>query len=327
MAKISNARSALAFFLAFALFYIFLLKVALTPLLPSPSHPILLYSNQSRSDLRLVLKNSFRKAAHTIDLWMYAATDPLLLKQLCKQADQNIQVTLRFDHRGGTPPLPNSLHPTPIKSRGLMHRKIVIIDQALLFLGSANMTTSSLQLHDNLTIGIYHPGLAQFLLAPSHHLYTFMIGSLEGRLFLLPNLQALAHLEEQLNRAHSSIFVAMFTLTHPALIDALIHAHERGVSVQVALDRYTARGASKKSVSRLLQAGIPLLLSSSLPLLHHKWAYIDRTQLVMGSTNWTQAAFTKNDDCLLFLNSLSPDLQSQIDSLVSTISLESIQTF
>ncbi len=308
-----------------ALFYGCLIKAALSPNLPSPEKPIILYSNQKRDDFRLVLKKSFAAATQAMTLWMYAATDPLLLRHLQKKADEGVHVTLHFDKRSGTPSLPDSLHARALKSKGLMHRKIVVIDGATVFLGSANMTSSSLQLHDNLSIGLYHSGVAQFLQSGSHGNYSFQIGTppIQALLWLLPDLNALSELENQVDSANSSIFIAMFTLTQTDLLDALIRAHRRGVSVTLALDRYTARGASQKSVKKLLEAGVEILLSSGLPLLHHKWAYIDEKQLILGSTNWTEAAFRKNHDCLLFLTPLSPLLKQQIESIASSIRLES----
>lgn len=256
---------------------------------------------------------------------MYAATDTLLLEQLKKRARDGIHISLHYEPRGGTPALPDSLHPHPLKSKGLMHRKIVIADDQLIFLGSANMTTSSLELHDNLSIGLYHPGVSLFLKSPTQKTYSFQLAhsNINGLLWLLPDPLALTEIEKQIDEAQSSIFIAMFTFTQDRLIDALISAHKRGVCVTLALDRYTARGASRKAVKRLTDAGIEIIVSAGLPLLHHKWAYIDQKQLILGSTNWTEAAFRKNEDVLLFLRNLPTPFQKQVESLLSTIRMES----
>jgi cardiolipin synthase A/B len=293
--------------------------VALSPSLPSSSRPLILYSNQNRDDLRLIFKKSFAYATHSIDIWMYSATDTQLLNQLQKRAENGLKVSIHFDKRGGTPPLPDSLHPHIVKSKGLMHRKIILIDDSTVFLGSANMTTSSLQHHDNLSVGIYNSDLVQFLKSPTDK--TFQLDS--GLLWLLPDPKALTEIENKIDAASSSIFIAMFTLTQTDLIDALIRAKERGVNVKLAIDRYTARGASKKAVQKLTSAGIEIFLSAGLPLLHHKWAYIDNQELILGSTNWTEAAFRKNDDVLLFLSPLPKHAKSRIESIISAIQMES----
>lgn len=309
-----------------AALYSFLIRAALSPSLPSPEKPLLFYSNQTRDDVRLVLKKSFEKARSSISITMYAITDEELLKTLLQKAQKGLAVRLWHDPRSGSTRPPAPLIATPVKTKGLMHRKIVVIDDSQVFLGSANMTTSSLVLHDNLTLGFYHPPLAQFLNHPYKTFFDFKIGHQSAELWLLPDPAALDVLLRALAEARSSIFVAMFTLTHPQLLQALVLAHQRGIQVTVALDHYAARGASKKAVQFLQSQQIPLIFSQGAQLLHHKWAYIDRTTLILGSTNWTQAAFTKNQDCLLFLYNLTKPQQKLFDCLYDTITVESKET-
>jgi phosphatidylserine/phosphatidylglycerophosphate/cardiolipin synthase-like enzyme len=306
--------------LLLAALYAFLIRAALCPSLPSPHQPLLFYSNQKRDDLRLVLKRAFKQAQKSIDITMYAITDPELLLQLEKKSQQGTAIHL-FHDRHNTPS--TSLSATPIKTKGLMHRKIVVIDNSQIFLGSANLTTSSLLLHDNLTLGFYHPALAHFLQNPYPPSFHFTIDNQPAEIWLLPAPGALEALLKALQNARSSIFVAMFTLTHPDLLQALVDAQRRGITVTVALDRYAARGASKKAVDFLRFHHIPLLFSQGLQLLHHKWAYIDRSSLILGSTNWTKAAFTKNQDCLLFLHHLNIKQLKLFDRLCDTIQSES----
>lgn len=317
--RVARKSKLLVILISFAALYGFCIKAALSPVLPSPSNPLQIYSNQTRDDLRLVLKKSFTDAIHSVDLWMFAATDPLLLNLLQSKAESGTTVHLHYDKRGGTPTLSPLLHPHIVKSKGLMHRKIVIIDDAIVYLGSANMTSSSLQLHDNLSVGIYDPALANFLKAPTGKTHLFK----GGLLWLLPDPTAIQELIRRIDQARSSIFVAMFTLTQNDLIDALIRAKKRGIDVKLAIDRYTARGASKKGVQKLLEAGLEIFHSVGLPLLHHKWAYIDQKELILGSTNWTEAAFRKNDDLLLFLDDLSQEHKKQMKTLIRSIEQES----
>lgn len=271
-----------------------------------------------RDDLRLSLKKTFTNARTSIDLWMYAATDSPLIAHLQKQAEKGVHVAIHYDKNGGTSHLPAPIHAHPIRCKGLMHRKITIVDSSTVFIGSANLTTSSLDHHDNLSLGIYDPKLAHFLLHPTAKTYTFR----HGHLWLLPDLGAIQAIAQKINAATRSIFVAMFTLTQDNLLDALIRAHHRGVHVFVAIDHYTARGASKKAIQKLRAAQIPVSQSVGLHLLHHKWALIDDTSLILGSTNWTAAAFSKNDDILVFLE-LPPHLQTKMKKLTTAIRKES----
>jgi cardiolipin synthase len=316
----------LASALLLAALFAFLVRAALVPTLPSSKNPIVFYANQQRDDFRLVLQKVFSSAQSSIDITMYALTDEELIKRLYQRAHQGLLVKVWHDKKSGSTPLSPPILATAVQTKGLMHRKIVIIDDAYVFLGSANMTTSSLVLHDNLSVGFYCPDLAEFIKAPTSPYYDFPIGSLFCRLWFLPDNGALDYMIEQISNAKNSIFVAMFTLTHPKLLEALVEAEKRGVDVTVAVDHYAARGASKKAVQFLQSHNISVSFSQGLQLLHHKWAYIDRSQVILGSTNWTKAAFTKNQDCLLFLKELNFQQQKLFDSLSHTIVLESNET-
>ncbi len=151
------------------------------------------------------------------------------LKKLYQKAQKGVSVRVRHDHKSGSTPLQIPIVATPVKAKGLMHRKIITTDDAHVFIGSANMTTSSLVLHDNLSVGFYHPPLARFLNNPTSSY--FDLENRSCRIWLLPDLGALDYLIEQLDQAQSSIFVAMFTLTHPQLLEALASAVKRGVHV------------------------------------------------------------------------------------------------
>ncbi len=305
--------------------------------LPQKSKPFLLYSNQSRDDARLLFKKAFQKAEKSIALNMYTLTDPVLIRQLEKESLQGKKISVCFDPKAGNPSIKKDIERTPVRAAGIMHKKIVVIDSALCFLGSTNMTTSSLLLHDNLTIGLYSPSLAAFLLEherdkpiskkeikKSHpstpHLH-FFCNQVEMDCYLLPDYSgiALAHLISSIKEAKKSIFVAMFTLTQPLLVEQLIEAHKKGIKVEVLCDLYSCKGASSKAYKTLKEAGVYIKPSQGGKLLHHKWAFIDGQKLILGSTNWTKAAFTQNQDLLLFIHNLPEKQRQKMEKIASTV--------
>ena len=118
-----------------------------------------------------------------------------------------------------------------------------------------------------------------------------------------------------MRHANQTIRVAIFTLTHPSLIDELILAHRRGVEVTLVIDMHSGLGASAQAVQALQKAGIKILFSQGVQLLHHKFVYIDEQLLLTGSANWTKAAFTKNSDCLILLHNLTQEQKSFMNYL------------
>ncbi|NBP21731.1 MAG: hypothetical protein EBV36_07585 [Burkholderiaceae bacterium] len=95
----------------------------------------------------------------------------------------------------------------------------------------------------------------------------------------------------------------------------LITAKKRGVDISIVVDMHSGLGASAKMVAELKNAGIKILLSQGVQLLHHKFVYIDGQTLITGSANWTKAAFTKNSDCLIILHNLSQEQKTFMNRL------------
>lgn len=194
-----------------------------------------------------------------------------------------------------------------------------------------NFTAASLSMHANLLIGMHSKKIAEkieshlakvIIKEISSSFDSFIDSRLISCYFLPSQTIALEALLQELHKAKSTIRVAMFTLTHPQIIDALITAHKKGVDVRVAVDRSSARGASKKAISALQAQNIPCLVSSGSELFHHKWVYVDQKIFFGGSANWTKAAFEKNNDVLIKIFPLLPNERKQFESIWQRIERE-----
>jgi phosphatidylserine/phosphatidylglycerophosphate/cardiolipin synthase-like enzyme len=245
---------------------------------------------------------------------MFGLTDRAILNALAQKIEEEIPTKIFYDVKGSS-----KVHRYlkggeifPIQTSSLMHQKIVVLDHDMVFIGSANMTDSSLRMHDNLVVGFRSKPIARFLEEhkpyESGYLKT-QVGGQELELWLLPDPRghALTELRKQIRGARKTIRIALFTFTHPKLIEDVIEAHQRGVDVKVVVDMQSGLGASSKTVDKLKKAKVPIYLSQGIQLLHHKFIYIDDQTLLTGSANWTKAAFYKNSDCILALHRLTPD--------------------
>ncbi len=263
------------------------------------------YSPQTGDDLKKLVVTTISSAQKSIDISIFSLTDPEVIEAINRQAASGIEVSIHFDPKH-SPALVKKLHPSvtlsPWKKSGLMHKKIVIVDDHTTLIGSANFTLSSLMTHENLIMGLKSTPFATGLklrknfVLPLHSqtLYTYQ----------LPDLRALSHLLSLIERAQSSISIALFTLTHPKIISALQDAHLRGVHIDLHLDRACA--------SRIKCAPIVPIPHSGPQLLHQKVALIDNTTLIFGSANWTGAAFTRNSDTLHILTPLTPSQHNHL---------------
>lgn len=310
-----------------SLFFVWLIFVSTTATFPSIENPLIFYSNQTRDDVKAIFYQSIKAAKSHVYLSIYGLTDTSLI-HILNQKGLNIPVEVYYDP-SASPKLTKKLHTIhslyPVKTKGLMHRKILILDKELIFLGSANFTSSSLLYHSNLVIGLYHLPFAKFLQDPIIPYYSFEINQQQAEAFLLPiaGKQALTRILQLINQAKKTIDIAAFTLTHPLICDALISAKNRNIQLHVVLDAYSTKGASKKALEYLKSQGVTVCASQGAHLLHHKLCVIDQEILITGSANWTKAAFSKNADLLLILHLKDPKLKKFLKKLCKIIKVES----
>ena len=275
---------------------------------------------------------AIREATSSIHLVMFGLSDRSIINALAHKMRQQVPTSVYFDPNGSPKYLLKVLQAAdvhPVQNRGLMHQKILILDQEMVFLGSANMTPTSLKMHDNMVIGLRSRKIAQFL--KDHPPYTHgylqtTVGGQHVEIWLLPDPRghALTDLRKKIRAASRSIKIALFTFTHPALVEEIIDAHKRGVRVSVVVDQHSGLGASTQAIENLKSAGVPIRLSRGVQLLHHKFIYIDDQTLLTGSANWTKAAFYKNSDCFITLHHLNDTQRSFMNRLWRRIETNSL---
>jgi cardiolipin synthase len=303
-----------AFALGVVALLVYLLQQwALEVELPSADRPVLLRCRQLGDDLRHELVTAIRQAQESVLIAVYTLSDPQVIQACNEQARKGVQVRVATD-REAIDALRERLEPAiqlinpPVS--GLMHRKILVVDRKWVWIGSANYTTASLCLHDNLTIALEAPSLGQWLWRYYQDLFndrhstppyqaSLQAGPQRVEVWLMPEASALEMLLKQIDGAQKTIRVALFAWTHPDLTQALLRAHKRGVKVEAIVDSTAAKGSSLWAVRRAKRAALPVLERGGRVLCHHKLAIIDDEQLITGSANWTRGAFEKNAECVI----------------------------
>ncbi|MGO9269325.1 MAG: phospholipase D-like domain-containing protein [Terriglobia bacterium] len=109
-----------------------------------------------------------------------------------------------------------------------------------------------------------------------------------------------------INRARSTLDVAMFDLTHPDITAALDRARRRGVRIRLVADESQARDR-RSEVPYLRSRGIAVRLSGGFhgarSIMHDKFAVFDGQTVETGSFNWTSSADRYNFENLIFISS------------------------
>jgi cardiolipin synthase len=288
--------------------------------LPDPGEPAIFYSNQSGNDLDRLLKAAIRKAQHQIYLEIFNLSEPSIIKLLNEKAKEGLVVKViveprSYEHLRKT--LNKSVFLEKGHTRGLMHRKILVIDEEQCWLGSANFTWESLKSDSNLLAGINNKELAKLLIDPTYPSHGSICNA--DQLIEVWNIpEAKASSQQLINAIHSArktVRIAMFTWTRMDIAQAVVLAHKRDVRVQVILDRHTIDGASEKIFKFLKENKVPVKVHTGAQRLHHKFLLIDDSRLFFGSINWTEQGFTKNRDILVYMPALTPEQELFMNKL------------
>ncbi|MCC6607936.1 MAG: lamin tail domain-containing protein [Anaerolineae bacterium] len=98
-----------------------------------------------------------------------------------------------------------------------------------------------------------------------------------------------------IDQAATQIDIALYGLNRQSVVDALINAHNRGITVRVVGDDDAAAGEYFAAYQALTTAGIALVLDSSASQIqHNKFLVVDGQTVWTGSTNFTDTGFTSN---------------------------------
>ena len=99
--------------------------------------------------------------------------------------------------------------------------------------------------------------------------------------------------------AHRYVFVAMYGLTYPPAVRALVAAKRRGVDVRVLTDRERLRDQKQMlALETLRLAGIPIRINHHDSLMHLKQVVVDDRVNTTGSMNLTTSGNEYNDERL-----------------------------
>jgi len=107
-------------------------------------------------------------------------------------------------------------------------------------------------------------------------------------------------LVDAIDAARMSIDVAAYSLTLNSVRYALIRAHDRGVIVRMVME---STNMDRSDVKALQQAKIPIIGDNRPGLMHDKFMIIDRSEVWMGSMNFTDAGTYDDNNNMMRIRS------------------------
>lgn len=197
---------------------------------------------------------------------------------------------------------------------GLMHNKFMIADGERVWTGSYNFTRNGSNFNDNHAIVLESRELAEnytlewteifekrhgkrFAYPTPHPRVT--IGGTEIQNYFTPEDNTREALVAELGKVTNEIAMMAFSFTDGALTDAIRQALGRGVRAIILLDSGMAKhpGSNTKELEDM---GANVRRSPGVRL-HHKVIVIDRETVVLGSANFSNSAFDRNDENVLIV--------------------------
>ena len=123
-------------------------------------------------------------------------------------------------------------------------------------------------------------------------------------------------LVEAIDSARLSIDLAAYSLSLNSVRFALIRAHQRGVTVRMVME---SSNMDRSDPQRLIEAGIPIFGDNRDGLMHDKFVVIDRSEVWMGSMNFTDSGAYEDSNNLFRIRStkMAENYMKEFDEMFS----------
>jgi len=121
-------------------------------------------------------------------------------------------------------------------------------------------------------------------------------------------------LVDAIDKARLSIDVAAYSLSLNSVRYALIHAHERGVTVRIVMESTNMDNSDPQA---LIEAGIPIVGDEQQGLMHDKFMVIDKSEVWLGSMNFTDSGTYEDNNNMIRVRStkLAENYTTEFDEM------------
>ncbi|MGV3522925.1 MAG: phospholipase D-like domain-containing protein [Candidatus Sericytochromatia bacterium] len=201
------------------------------------------------------------------------------------------------------------------KRSGLMHHKFAVADNQSVWMGSTNVTTTSLYQHNNNAIVINHPQVSANYTGEFERMFVHKIfgpnparqipfpvvkvGNSTIRTFFSPKGGGQEAILQTLSQARQRISFMTFSFTDQAIASLLVQKKQAGLRIEGVYDQCLGYGQySTYHVMR--QNQIFTRMDGNEALLHHKILLSDNT-VITGSFNFSASADKSNNENMLII--------------------------
>jgi len=117
--------------------------------------------------------------------------------------------------------------------------------------------------------------------------------------YFFPNAANEEKVVSMLRTCKKTLDIAIFSLTLDSIAEAILEAFQRGVKVRMIADDECAKNKGS-NVKLIASVGVPCKTDNAVYHMHHKFAVLDESVVIMGSFNWTGQAVKYNQENIFF---------------------------
>lgn len=274
-------------------------------------------------------------AKANIDIAVYNNNTNAIVTALNNAHNRGVRVRYVHNISTANTALSNAQFPTlGVNTVGLMHNKFLVADpdsvnQSYVWTGSMNWTSNNINDDYNNVVLIQDQSLARTYKIEFEEMWgsttanpnaglsksgsqktdntphQFIIGGNRIESYFSPSDGTTAKIEQALLSAGGDLEVALLTLTHNDLSNALINRHNSGERVAALIENIGDQGSD---FTTLQNAGVDARQYTPTFDLHHKYGIIDANTpnsdptVVTGSHNWSYSAEQVNDENTLIIH-------------------------
>ncbi len=264
-------------------------------------------------------------ATQRVDVATFDLDLPLISEALIRAQQRGLGVRVAVDGENLAAPevakltgdLQNAGIPVFFDEReAFMHNKFLVLDGAVVWMGSANLTVNDVYRNNNNMLRIVAPELAANYAAKMDDLMAGTGGTQGDSVLLSPTLSIggasvvnmfapddpiTEEIVARLDAAEQRIDVLAFAYTSDTIAEAMIRAKQRGLAVHGVMESRNTKGSGSE-FQPLQQAGIDIHTDGNCYIMHNKTIIIDGRTVITGSFNFTRSAQVQNDENVLIID-------------------------
>jgi phosphatidylserine/phosphatidylglycerophosphate/cardiolipin synthase-like enzyme len=250
------------------------------------------------------------EATQSVKMAMYYLTNKKITKALIKAHQRGVDVKVFTDDKKVNSKKYKQLKKAGIiikddkNKKALMHNKILIIDNEIVWISSANYTVYSfyrnhdnfLRIKDKTIVSYYDSKFTKIYHNDKSITKAYISKDKNIEIYFSPDTNFEKRVISLIKNAKISVDFLAFAFTNPKIADAMISAKKRGLKVKGVFDKAQNSYQKYSKYKYLKKNGIDVKLDKNKFKLHSKVIIIDKKIVISGSYNFTKQANSKNDE-------------------------------